>query len=83
VLRRLAGSPVPTARSSVFVGLTEREREVLEYSVLGLSRTDIAGELGVSVNTVRTHVQHILTKLRVHTTLEAVTLVLRERAAGE
>jgi len=81
VLRRLtADSSSP--RGSVFLGLTERERDVLELAVMGYSRNDVAGELGLSVNTVRTHLQHILRKLGVHTTLEAVTLVLRERAAS-
>jgi DNA-binding NarL/FixJ family response regulator len=78
VLRRLAGDPAPTARASVFADLTDREREILEYAALGYKRSEIADELGLSVNTVRTHVQHILSKLGVHTMLEAVTLVLRE-----
>jgi DNA-binding NarL/FixJ family response regulator len=80
VLRQLtAGSASP--RRSVFVTLTARERDVLELAVMGYSRSDTAGDLGLSVNTVRTHLQHILRKLGVHTTLEAVTLVLRERAS--
>ena len=80
VLRRLARDSTPTQRASVFTPLTGREREVLEYVVLGFRRGEIANELGLSVNTVRTHVQHILSKLRVRTTLEAVTLVLQEQA---
>ena len=83
VLRRLAEDPARPARASVFADLTDREREILEYAVLGCKRGDIADELGLSVNTVRTHVQHILSKLGVHTMLEAVTLVLREEAGGE
>jgi len=82
VLRELAGSSAPHGQASVFAGLTDREREILEYAVLGLSRGQIAAELGLSINTVRTHVHHILTKLGTHTMLEAVTLVLRERAAA-
>jgi DNA-binding CsgD family transcriptional regulator len=31
---------------------------------------------------VRTHMQHVLAKLDVHTTLEAVTQVLREQSPG-
>lgn len=81
VLRRLIEES-SSRKGSVFVGLTERERDVLELAVMGYSRSDVAGELGLSVNTVRTHLQHILRKLGVHTTLEAVTLVLRERAAS-
>ena len=80
VFRRLAAGSVHAERTSLFTTLTEREREVLEYAVLGYTRSEIAGELELSVNTVRTHLQHVLGKLGVHTTLEAVTQVLRERA---
>ena len=81
VLRQLAEESASPGQS-VFVRLTERERDVLELAVMGYSRSDIAGDLGLSVNTVRTHLQHIMGKLGVHTTLEAVTLVLRERATS-
>jgi DNA-binding NarL/FixJ family response regulator len=57
--------------------LTAREREVLDCMVEGLSRAQIAARLRVSGNTVRTHTQNLITKLGVHTSLEAVTLVLR------
>jgi DNA-binding NarL/FixJ family response regulator len=83
VLRLLAADAAPAASTSIFTGLTERESEILEYAALGLSRSDIAGEIGLSVNTVRTHIQHILGKLGVHTTLEAVTLLLREQNAAD
>lgn len=63
-------------------GLTEREIDVLEYLALGLSRAEIADELGLSVNTVRTHLQRSLAKLGVHTRLEAVSWLLRERSLG-
>jgi DNA-binding NarL/FixJ family response regulator len=60
-------------------GLTAREREVLGYLVEGLSRREIAARLRVSTNTVRTHTQNLMAKLDVHTSLEAVALVLRQR----
>jgi len=83
VLRRLTvtRSPAPIARS-LFSVLTEREREVLNYAASGLSRADIADEMGLSLNTVRTHLQRIMKKLGVNTTLEAVTQVLHERASA-
>ena len=58
--------------------LTYRERQVLAAMAEGLSRAEIARRLRLSVNTVRTHVQHLLAKLEVHTSLEAVALALRE-----
>ena len=59
--------------------LTNREREVLGLLVEGLSGDAIARKLDVSGNTVRTHVQNILSKLQVHSRLEAATLAVRHR----
>jgi DNA-binding NarL/FixJ family response regulator len=44
----------------------------------GLGNAVLAERLGVSINTVRHHVQSILTKLGVHTKLQAVTMAMRE-----
>lgn len=59
--------------------LTVREREVLSLLVLGASGRDIARELNISRNTVRTHVQSILSKLQVHSRLEAAAFAVRHR----
>jgi two-component system NarL family response regulator len=56
--------------------LTERERQVLGCMMAGHDRARIASELILSINTVRTHTQSILTKLEVHSSLEAVGLAL-------
>ena len=55
--------------------LTPREREVLRFLAMGRDKDEIAARLSISRNTVRTHHQHVLTKLRVHTTLAAVTIL--------
>jgi DNA-binding NarL/FixJ family response regulator len=78
VLRRLADGHADSARPHPIDRLTVREQQVLRYTARGLSRREIAARLDVSVNTVRSHSQHMLSKLGVHTTLEAVALVLRE-----
>jgi two-component system, NarL family, nitrate/nitrite response regulator NarL len=57
--------------------LTAREFDVLSMLVDGASSRQIADRLGVSPNTVRTHVQSILTKLQVHSRLEAATYAVR------
>jgi DNA-binding NarL/FixJ family response regulator len=54
--------------------LTPRERQVLSYLAEGDSRNQIAERLNLTPNTVRTHLQNILAKLGVHSTLEAVAL---------
>jgi DNA-binding NarL/FixJ family response regulator len=54
--------------------LTPREREVLSYLAAGIGRHDVAERMHVSANTVRSHLQNLMAKLGVHTTLEAVAL---------
>jgi two-component system response regulator DevR len=57
--------------------LTAREREVLGLLADGLSSEAIASRLYLSANTVRNHVQNVLTKLGAHSRLEAVSLAVR------
>ncbi|MDP9818090.1 response regulator transcription factor [Spirilliplanes yamanashiensis] len=84
VLRVLAaGGGDAAARENPIDRLTVRERQILEFTARGLSRREIAAKLDVSVNTVRSHSQHMLSKLGVHTTLEAVALALREGAVTD
>lgn len=59
--------------------LTGRERQCLRLLVEGLDTTGIAAKLGVSRATVRTHVQSLLTKLGVHSRLEAASFAVRHR----
>lgn len=58
--------------------LTPRELEVLELLAAGTSNDALVVRLGISRNTVRNHVQNLLTKLGVHSRLEAVALATRE-----
>jgi DNA-binding NarL/FixJ family response regulator len=62
--------------------LTSRERQVLVCLVDGMSRTEIGDLLHVSPNTVRTHVQSILHKLKVHSALAAVAIARRAGVQG-
>ena len=66
-----------TSGSDALHVLTERERDVLACMVGGGSRSQIAAELVLSENTVRTHAQNVLRKLGVHSSLAAVALARR------
>jgi two-component system nitrate/nitrite response regulator NarL len=57
--------------------LTSRELDVLELIAEGVDSQMVAQRLGISPNTVRTHVQSILSKLQVHSRLEAATFAVR------
>jgi DNA-binding NarL/FixJ family response regulator len=67
--------PVPMERPLPMELLTGREREVLDLLVKGLSTSLIASRLGVSTNTVRTHVAGVLRKLGVRDRGGAVSRV--------
>jgi len=64
----------PAPGEGAVATLTARERDVLELLGRGRSTREIAEELSVSVNTVRTHVNVVLHKLGVHSRLRAVAL---------
>ena len=57
--------------------LTPRERDCLAMMVDGLGTAAIAARLGVSAATVRTYAQAVLTKLGVHSRLEAASFAVR------
>jgi len=53
------------------VSLTEREREILECLARGLNNKTIARHLGISDTTVKVHIKHLLSKLKLTSRLEA------------
>ena len=57
--------------------LTDREREVLGLLAAGLGPAEIGRELSISPRTVATHVEHIYSKLGVHTRAQAVARAFR------
>lgn len=62
-------------------GLTDRERAVLALLVRGLSKKQVAADLGVSTHTVHSHIRSVYEKLGVHTRSQAVARAIRERLA--
>ena len=59
--------------------LTEREHEILACAAAGRSNKEIADQLCVSLDTVKTHLHHIYQKLRVSGRVEAVLTYLQSR----
>jgi DNA-binding NarL/FixJ family response regulator len=58
----------------LLAALTPRERDVLFHVVEGAGRKEVADRLQLSTNTVRTHLQSLMAKLGVHSTLELAAL---------
>src|SRR5262245_33085188 len=82
ILSLLAGrkpSPAPAGPPPPLEPLSKSELRVLRYLPTNLSGPEIAGELYVSVNTVRTHMRHLYAKLGTHRRAETVA---RGRALG-
>jgi DNA-binding NarL/FixJ family response regulator len=80
--RRVAGQITggsPEERQVAFLAqqLTPREREVLAMLVEGTGQREIADQLSISTNTVRTHLYNIRGKLQVRSRLAAVALAVK------
>ncbi len=88
LLRRLGSmAAAPTKQPQVLERLTQQEKVVLGCLADGLQTSEIVSRLGIRNSTVRSHIQAILSKLGVHTRLQAVALLneadRRPRAVAE
>ncbi len=68
-----------SAISNLLDPLTSRELDLLRLLASGATNQEIAGQLFITVGTVKSHVNHILGKLDAHNRTEAVA---RARALG-
>jgi two-component system nitrate/nitrite response regulator NarL len=75
----VAGAQSAEQRKALLLAqqLTAREQEVLTLLTRGARGGDMAEQLSISRNTVRTHVQNLLAKLGVHSRLEAAAFALQ------
>lgn len=74
-LRRLRAHDDDIAQR--FDRLTPRELQILQLLADGSAPDDIATQLEVSRNTLRTHIQNVLLKLGVHSKLDAIVAAIR------
>ena len=78
-LRRVTGAlAAPRNGSEADVPLTKRESEVLKQLAFGLTNKEIAQSLGISYETVKEHVQHILRKVGVSDRTQAAVWAVRK-----
>jgi DNA-binding NarL/FixJ family response regulator len=77
LLTRRQAPPRAARALPEFEPLTAREREILAHTAQGKSGAVIAEELNISLMTVRTHLRNLMSKLNVHSRLEAVAFALR------
>ena len=79
IARRVAAARERGDERRVVEPLTPRELEILRALTEGMSTPQICEHLFIAPNTLRTHVQNIMGKLRVHSKLEAVAFALKYR----
>ncbi len=78
-LRRVQGAMATREPSkNEEVPLTQRELQVLRHIALGLSNKEIGRSLGISVETVKEHVQNILRKIAVVDRTQAAVWAVRK-----
>jgi DNA-binding NarL/FixJ family response regulator len=78
-LRRVTGAlATPRVAADVEVPLTQRESEVLRQLAFGLTNKEIAQALGISYETVKEHVQHVLRKVGVSDRTQAAVWAVRK-----
>jgi DNA-binding NarL/FixJ family response regulator len=78
-LRRVTGAlATPRMAADVEVPLTQRESEVLRQLAFGLTNKEIGQALGISYETVKEHVQHILRKIGVTDRTQAAVWAVRK-----
>ena len=70
----------PGSAASLLKQLTGRERQILGYVAAGMSNKAIARALGISHDTVKLHVRHILAKLGLSSRVEAAVFAVQNRA---
>jgi DNA-binding NarL/FixJ family response regulator len=83
IARRVVESFRQKSRSrDTTINLTSREEEVLVLLSRGFSNKEIADQMSVSIETVRSHLKRIYEKMHVRSRTEAVALYFGSPDAG-
>jgi DNA-binding CsgD family transcriptional regulator len=64
------------------IQLTKREKEILELIYLGYTDVEIAEQIDISKNTVRTHRENIRTKFKVNNTASLIREAVKLKLVG-
>jgi DNA-binding NarL/FixJ family response regulator len=83
VTRKVMGAVRADQTNLAGNSLSSREMEVLRCLALGMTTTQISGELFISDNTVKTHVRHIMEKLEAANRAEAVSKAIQMGLIGQ
>lgn len=78
LVRGLSPDAAGSAAGPTRLELTEREQDVLRCLVRGRTYSGAAEDLGISHDTVRSHVKSVYKKLQVHSVAEAVRRAVKE-----
>ncbi|MEO6264880.1 MAG: response regulator transcription factor [Luteimonas sp.] len=80
-LRGVETLPVPAEAPGDWSALTERQREIVRWAVRGMSNKQIARQLGISPETVKTHLHHVFEREGVHGRMALLAVHQRENVA--
>ncbi|MGB9669317.1 MAG: response regulator [Anaerolineales bacterium] len=80
LLKNMARTPTPMMKTEE---LTERELEVLKLVARGASNPEIAQELCITINTVKSHLKNILAKLQLENRTQAATYAIKSGLVSE
>ncbi len=71
-IRHMTSQPAASVKPDAERLLTEREEQVLQFLSRGYSYSELAKELGVTINTIQTHIRGLYAKLEVHSKSQAI-----------
>jgi DNA-binding NarL/FixJ family response regulator len=75
---KLAGAVAAAGTAAPIPSLTKRERQILALVAAGMTNDRVGAELGISAETVQSHVRNAMVKLEADTRTQAVATAIRQ-----